>query len=81
MREYLDAHIGGPTATRVKQTFGSFQQNLVSEYTYAASVADNMDVDFEVYRIQTRISEAPSPRAASPQVRAPKRLGSMLASR
>ena len=44
----------------MKQTFGFFQQNLVSEYTYAQSVADNVNVDFDVYRIQTEITEAGS---------------------
>ena len=55
--EYFDAHIVGLTATPTKQTFGFFQQNLVSEYTYPQSVADGVNVDFEVYRIQTEISE------------------------
>jgi type I site-specific restriction endonuclease len=58
--EYFDAHIVGLTATPVKQTFGFFQQNLVSEYTYAQSVADNVNVDFDVYRIRTQISDAGS---------------------
>ena len=55
--EYFDAHVVGLTATPVKQTFGFFRQNLVSEYTYAQSVADNVNVDFDVYRIQTQISD------------------------
>ena len=54
--EYFDAHIVGLTATPVKQTFGFFAQNLVSEYTYAESVADGVNVDFDVYRIKTQIS-------------------------
>ena len=54
--EYFDAHVLGLTATPVKQTFGFFQQNLVSEYTYAQSVADNVNVDFDVYRISTEIT-------------------------
>jgi len=54
--EYFDAHIVGLTATPVKQTW-FFQQNLVSEYTYAESVADNVNVDFDVYRIQTQITD------------------------
>ncbi len=49
--EYFDAHIVGLTATPGKQTFGFFRQNLVSEYTYPQSVADNVNVDFDVYRI------------------------------
>nr|WP_241429162.1 DEAD/DEAH box helicase family protein [Agrococcus sp. ARC_14] len=55
--EYFDAHIVGLTATPTKQTFGFFQSNLVSEYTYPESVADNVNVDFDIYRIQTRITE------------------------
>jgi len=55
--EYFDAHIIGLTATPTKQTLGFFQQNLVSEYTFPQSVADQVNVDFEVYRIRTKISE------------------------
>ena len=55
--EYFDAHIVGLTATPGKQTFGFFRQNLVSEYTYPQSVADGVNVDFDLYRIRTRISE------------------------
>ena len=55
--EYFDAHIVGLTATPVKQTFGFFQQNLVSEYTYAQSVADNVNVDFDVFRITTQVTD------------------------
>ena len=55
--EYFDAHVVGLTATPGKQTFGFFKQNLVSEYTYPQSVADNVNVDFDIYRIRTQISE------------------------
>jgi type I restriction enzyme R subunit len=55
--EYFDAHILGLTATPGKQTFGFFKQNLVSEYTYPQSVADTVNVDFDIYRIKTQISE------------------------
>ncbi len=55
--EYFDAHIVGLTATPGKQTFGFFRQNLVSEYTYPQSVADTVNVDFDIYRIKTQISE------------------------
>jgi type I restriction enzyme R subunit len=55
--EYFDAHVVGLTATPVKQTFGFFRQNLVSEYTYPESVADNVNVDFDVYRIETQITQ------------------------
>lgn len=55
--EYFDAHVVGLTATPTKQTLGFFQKNLVSEYTFAESVADKVNVDFEVYRIRTEITE------------------------
>jgi type I restriction enzyme R subunit len=55
--EYFDAHIVGLTATPGKQTFAFFKQNLVSEYTYPQSVADRVNVDFDLYRIRTEISE------------------------
>ena len=55
--EYFDAHIVGLTATPGKQTFGFFQQNLVSEYTYPQSVADGVNVDFDIYRIRTQTTE------------------------
>ncbi len=55
--EYFDAQVVGLTATPGKQTFGFFKQNLVSEYTYPQSVADNVNVDFDIFRIKTQISE------------------------
>ncbi len=58
--DYFDAHVVGLTATPTKQTLGFFQQNLVSEYTFPQSVADKVNVDFEVYRIKTKISESGS---------------------
>lgn len=54
--DYFDAHIVGLTATPGKQTFAFFRQNLVSEYTYPQSVADRVNVDFDLYRIRTEIS-------------------------
>lgn len=55
--EYFDAHIIGLTATPTKQTLGFFQSNLVSEYTFPQSVADKVNVDFDVYQIKTEITE------------------------
>jgi len=55
--EYFDAFIVGLTATPAKQTFGFFNQNLVVEYGHAEAVADGVNVDFDVYRIRTKISE------------------------
>ncbi len=55
--EYFDAHIVGLTATPVAQTFGFFHENLVSQYTYRQAVADGVNVDFEIMRIHTQVSE------------------------
>ena len=55
--EYFDAFLIGLTATPAKQTFGFFNQNLVIEYGHAEAVADGVNVDFDVYRIRTEITE------------------------
>lgn len=55
--EYFDAHIIGLTATPSKHTLGFFNQNLVAEYPYERSVADGVNVGYEVYRIRTRVTE------------------------
>ena len=55
--EYFDAYFVGLTATPSMQTFGFFSQNLVMEYDHAQAVADGVNVDFDVYRIGTRITE------------------------
>ena len=54
--EYFDAHLIGLTATPSKQTFGFFNQNLVMEYNHEQAVADGVNVDYDVYRIQTEIT-------------------------
>ncbi len=53
--EYFDAFQIGLTATPGKQAFGFFDQNLVVEYGREQAVADGVNVDFDVYRIQTEI--------------------------
>jgi type I restriction enzyme, R subunit len=55
--DYFDAFTIGLTATPNKQAFGFFNQNLVMEYTHEQAVADSVNVDFDVYRIRTEISE------------------------
>ena len=55
--EYFDGFLIGLTATPSKQTFGFFQQNLVMEYNHQQAVADNVNVDFDTYRIRTDITE------------------------
>ena len=55
--EYFDAFLIGLTATPSKQTLGFFNQNLVMEYNHEQAVADRVNVDFDLYRIRTLISE------------------------
>ncbi len=56
--EYFDAYLIGLTATPNKQTFGFFKQNLVMEYNHAQAVADGVNVNYDVYRIKTEVTEA-----------------------
>jgi len=63
--EYFDAHIVGLTATPAKHTFGFFNQNLVMEYNQEMAVADGVNVDFDIYRIRTKITQEGSKIEAS----------------
>ena len=55
--EYFDSFLIGLTATPSNQTFGFFRQNLVMEYSHEQAVADGVNVDFDIYRIRTEITE------------------------
>ena len=55
--EYFDAFLVGLTATPGIQTFAFFDQNLVTTYGHAEAVADRVNVDFDVFRIRTEITE------------------------
>lgn len=55
--EYFDAHLVGLTATPTAQTRGFFDQNTVSEYTYEQAVADGVNVDFDIVRVNTDLRE------------------------
>ena len=55
--DYFDAFVVGLTATPNKQAFGFFDQNLVMEYGHEQAVVDGVNVDFDVYRIRTEITE------------------------
>ncbi len=66
--EYFDAFLIGLTATPSAQTYGFFDGNLVMEYDHERAVADGNNVDFEVYRILTRITKEGSKVEAGSQV-------------
>ena len=55
--EYFDAFEVGLTATPDKRTFGYFNQNVVSEYSHEMAVADNVNVGYEVFVIDTRVTQ------------------------
>ncbi len=55
--EYFDSYLIGLTATPSKDTLGFFHQNIVSEYTHERAVADRVNVGFEVYKIETEITQ------------------------
>lgn len=54
--DYFDAFLIGLTATPDKRTFGFFNENVVSQYTYEESVTDGVNVPYDVYTIETDIS-------------------------
>ena len=56
--DYYDAFLIGLTATPDKRTFGFFNENVVSEYTYEESVADGVNVPYDVFTIETEITKA-----------------------
>jgi len=58
--EYFDASLIGLTATPNKQTFGFSHQNLVMEYNHEQAVAAGVNVNYDVYRIRTAITQAGS---------------------
>ena len=55
--DYFDAFLIGLTATPDKRTFGFFNENVVSEYTYEESVADGVNVPYDIYTIETEITQ------------------------
>jgi type I restriction enzyme R subunit len=54
---YFDAFLIGLTATPAGKTVGFFNQNMVMQYGHDEAVTDGVNVDFDVYRIRTRVTE------------------------
>ena len=54
---YFDCFMVGLTATPAGRTVGFFNQNLVMQYGHDEAVIDGVNVDFDVYRIRTQITE------------------------
>jgi type I restriction enzyme R subunit len=55
--DYFDASLVGLTATPDKRTFGFFNENIVAEYNYEQSVADGVNVGYDVYTIETEVTK------------------------
>ena len=58
--EYFDAYLIGLTATPSRQTIGFFNKNLVMEYGHERAVADGVNVNYDVYKIDTEITKGGS---------------------
>jgi type I restriction enzyme R subunit len=54
--DYFDAFLIGLTATPDRRTFGFFNENIVAQYSYEDSVADGVNVGYDVYEIETEIT-------------------------
>lgn len=55
--DYFDASLIGLTATPDKRTFGFFNENVVSEYSHTQAVADGVNVGYDLYHIETKITK------------------------
>jgi type I restriction enzyme R subunit len=55
--DYFDAFLIGLTATPDQRTFGFFNENIVAEYTYEQSVADGVNVGYDVFEIVTEVTQ------------------------
>lgn len=64
--EYFDTFLVGLTATPSKLTYGFFHENLVMRYDHARAVADAVNVDYEVWRIRTQVTEKGATIEAAP---------------
>jgi len=55
--DYFDAFQVGLTATPDNRTIAYFNQNLVSEYSHEMAVADGVNVGYDVFIIDTKITQ------------------------
>ncbi len=56
--DYFDAFLVGLTATPDARTYAFFKQNVVSEYTHEDAVADGVNVQGEIYTIETEVGQS-----------------------
>ena len=55
--DYFDAFQVGLTATPDARTVAYFKQNVVSEYPHEMAVADGVNVGYDVYIIETKVTQ------------------------
>lgn len=71
--EYFDSFLIGLTATPTKQTIGFFGGNLVQDYAHEQAVVDGVNVGYDVYRIETKITKDGANLAREPGIFVPHR--------
>jgi len=71
--EYFDSFLIGLTATPTKQTIGFFGGNLVQDYAHEQAVVDGVNVGYDVYRIETKITKDGATLAREPGIFVPHR--------
>ncbi len=71
--EYFDAFLIGLTATPTAQTIGFFNGNLVQDYSHEKAVIDGVNVGYDVYRIETKVTQGGAKLAKEPGTFIPHR--------
>ena len=71
--EYFDASLIGLTATPTNQTIGFFNGNVVQDYSHERAVVDGVNVGYEVYRIETKVTRDGAKLVKQPEVYVPHR--------
>lgn len=71
--EYFDAFHIGLTATPTAQTIGFFENNVVQDYSHEKAVTDGVNVGYDVYSIETKITKDGAKLAKKPGLFVPRR--------
>ena len=71
--DYFDGFLIGLTATPTKQTIGFFNGNLVQDYGHEQAVLDKVNVGFDVYTIETKVTKEGATLAKEPGLFVPHR--------
>lgn len=55
--EYFDAFLIGLTATKTPQAVAFFNGNVVQDYNHEKAVVDGVNVGYDIYRIETKVTK------------------------